>query len=852
MKKNYSKLILILVLVSSGIFTRAQDDPSSNQTEIIAEDYYDMSLEDLLNIKITTGSFLNLDLQNSPMSLTVISSEQIEASGARHLSDALEIYVPGFQFMINKWNGIIWGMRGVTNDRNTKFIFLVNGQKLNTESRDGAMTELDLGLMDDIERIEVLRGPAGLMYGSGAIAGVINIITKTYKEDMVTVSAKVQTWSMDTYGQEGQVSVARKLGEKSSVRVDLGARRSDGVGAEDARLYGRPSWPYPQGSANPPSDGVPSAGSAWSTPGNYKAGVDLQFDKLRIYTRLTHQATNAGGWYILDPWPEVEGSPTEDDSDRKVDGEMRSWDSFYANSESWGNNRRQYVLNNISSQATYSIPLGENELQLKAGFAGVTNRIQREEVKSAVSFASTERNTQILETFGERRYNLGTTYLLTSKTKFQMAAGLEASLFDIGNDLSGYNAQEEKALHLIVSEVQYVNGSAFTEGVYHITDKFDANVGLRYDVHTRTIDFGGVINPKAALMYSFSDNHTVKLVYQQSANNGSADNYEFNRNLIGDNGEPFVGESYHFEDPTRHENIIPPVSNEKLHELKPERSQSIELMTYNRITKSLIVMPSVSYNTISDMFAWNQTLFRVVNAGKYSSINVDLDMQYSQNKITVGFNHTLQQLVGMDVSQQEYTEVAPVYSSSVYDSALVGNVWNFTPRQLKTVDGQDSTKTAVYNYVRDGITVDGENFLNLSTHTTKIYADYKPVQWMTIHASARIFWGLIGRKDIHEFDTLTNTNQSLEFARNSLANAKDYPYLGIHSDPNVKMNIGLTLGSKDDKLKVSIHVYDLLAGNGSKSSIHSLRWQQAYDATSTNDLFAMDYRSYALKLTYSF
>lgn len=852
MRRIVRRNALVLALVCCGTIAWAQDTLKVDQSEMIVADYYNMSLEDLLKIKVTTGSFLSLDLQNSPMSLTIITADQMESSGARHLSDALEIYVPGFQYMINKWNGIIWGMRGVTNDRNTKFIFLVNGQKLNTESRDGAMTELDLGLLDDVERIEVLRGPAGLMYGSGAIAGVINIITKKYEEDKVTASVKAQTWSMNTFGQEGQIAVSRKLGENSSIRVDLGARRSDGVGAENSRLYGRPSWPYPQHLASPPQDGVPSAGSAWSTPGNSKAGIDLQLDKMRIYSRWTHQVTNAGGWFMLDPWTEVEGSPTNEESDRMVDGLMRSWDSFYANSESWGNNRRQYVLDNINSQATYSIPAGSNEVQLKGGFAGVTNRIQKEEIKHATNTAHLERKTKINETFGERRYNAGATYLLTSPSTFQMATGVEMSFYDIGVDLTGHNGQEETAKHLTVSNVQYLYGSVFAEGVYHITGKLDASLGVRYDLHTRTIDFGGVVNPKAALTYFFNDNNSLKLVYQQSANNASADNYEFNRYLIGDDGEPFVGDSYHFENPKNPNNIIPPVSAELLHELKPERSQSIELMSYHRVGKNFITMPSVSYNTISDMFAWNQTLFRVVNAGKYSSVVVDLDMQYSHSSFTVGANHSLQQLVGMEVSEQGFTEIAPVYTSSVYDSTIVGSEVYYTPRQLKTVDGRDSTRTIVYNYIRDGISVDGKNFLSLATHTTKIYADIKPVDWMTLHADSRIFWGLTGRTDIHEFDTLSNTNINLEFARNSLANAKDYPYLYAHKAPIVKFNLGVTLGSKNDKIKVSFLVYDLLGGNGSSASRHSLRWQQAYEAAVNDDLFAIDYRSYALKLTCNF
>ena len=54
-----------------------------------------------------------------------------------------------------------WGMRGVVNDRHTKLIYLVNGHKMNAQARDGFQGEVVLGLLNDIERVEVLRGPAG-------------------------------------------------------------------------------------------------------------------------------------------------------------------------------------------------------------------------------------------------------------------------------------------------------------------------------------------------------------------------------------------------------------------------------------------------------------------------------------------------------------------------------------------------------------------------------------------------------------------------------------------------------------------------------------------------------------------
>ena len=113
---------------------------------------------DLLSTEVTTGTFLDFDLVRSPMSITVIERKDIIVSGARNLGELLEIYVPGFQLMINKWNGDIWGLRGTAPDRNTKIIFLINGLKLNTESRDGVFTETTLGLMDDIERVEALAG----------------------------------------------------------------------------------------------------------------------------------------------------------------------------------------------------------------------------------------------------------------------------------------------------------------------------------------------------------------------------------------------------------------------------------------------------------------------------------------------------------------------------------------------------------------------------------------------------------------------------------------------------------------------------------------------------------------------
>ena len=121
MIRSFMTGLLIFSFLSFAVLA-AEAEPQNESIEVFDE----LSLGDLLNLKISTGSFLDLDLQKSPLSMTIITSEMVRASGARHMSELLEIYVPGFIYNINKWNGTVWGMRGVVNDRNSKIIYLVN------------------------------------------------------------------------------------------------------------------------------------------------------------------------------------------------------------------------------------------------------------------------------------------------------------------------------------------------------------------------------------------------------------------------------------------------------------------------------------------------------------------------------------------------------------------------------------------------------------------------------------------------------------------------------------------------------------------------------------------------------
>lgn len=162
---------LLFIFFSLAIFM-------SSAQEYSREELMEMSLKDLIDVKVTTGNITGVKIKNSPSAITIITNEQIQISQAKNLGDVLEIYVPGLILMTHSEGNKI-GIRGLIAAENYKLLLLVNGQNLTNLTYEGVITEIDMWDMNDIERVEVIRGPGSVTYGTGAIAGVINIITKT-------------------------------------------------------------------------------------------------------------------------------------------------------------------------------------------------------------------------------------------------------------------------------------------------------------------------------------------------------------------------------------------------------------------------------------------------------------------------------------------------------------------------------------------------------------------------------------------------------------------------------------------------------------------------------------------------
>lgn len=139
------------------------------------KDLFDMSLEDILKLKVDVASPKARPMIEMPYITTLIINEDIRNSGARDLMDLLR-YIPGLEFGAELDHVVGIGVRG-NNATEGKVLVLLDGQLLN-ETNFGSFDFGQHVLLDNIDRIEVIRGPGSSIYGGVAELAVINIISK--------------------------------------------------------------------------------------------------------------------------------------------------------------------------------------------------------------------------------------------------------------------------------------------------------------------------------------------------------------------------------------------------------------------------------------------------------------------------------------------------------------------------------------------------------------------------------------------------------------------------------------------------------------------------------------------------
>jgi iron complex outermembrane receptor protein len=173
---------LFAVAGTSQAWSQNNPLPESEETNMAIDEEFKWLQEEAATTFVVTASRVKEDIRKSAASITVITDEQIRKMGARHLTDVLQT-VPGISCRYSSDGNYKIDIRGMTKTGGQDVLIMVNSHPLNENSSGGATLIHDTIVVDNIRRIEVIRGPGSAMYGANAFAGVVNIITK-HPEDI--------------------------------------------------------------------------------------------------------------------------------------------------------------------------------------------------------------------------------------------------------------------------------------------------------------------------------------------------------------------------------------------------------------------------------------------------------------------------------------------------------------------------------------------------------------------------------------------------------------------------------------------------------------------------------------------
>lgn len=203
--RRYGFVIAVLLVLAAGSY--------ASEPELT-----DLSLEELFNVEVVSVSKKPQRSSDAAAALTVISGEDIRHHGAASIPEALRA-APGVH--VARIDSSQWAvsMRGFGNRFSNKLLVLMDGRSIYTPLYAGVFWDVQNTFMDDVDRIEVVRGPGGTLWGANAVNGVINVLSKSAK---------------DTQG--GRVYAGGGTEERVDTGLRYGGKLGEGL---HYRVYGR-------------------------------------------------------------------------------------------------------------------------------------------------------------------------------------------------------------------------------------------------------------------------------------------------------------------------------------------------------------------------------------------------------------------------------------------------------------------------------------------------------------------------------------------------------------------------------------------------------------------------------------
>jgi iron complex outermembrane receptor protein len=179
-----------------------------------SDDLTSLSLEDLMKVQVTTVSKQKQSIGQAPAAVSVISQDDIQRSGLTSIPDLLRL-APGMD--VARFNASAWavGARGFNDVYNNKLLVLMDGRTVFSSTFGGVFWNAEDYVLQDLDRIEVVRGPGATLWGSTAVNGVIDVVYKDAKD--------TQGWLVTGIGgnqeQGGAIRFGGKIDDQTYFRV---------------------------------------------------------------------------------------------------------------------------------------------------------------------------------------------------------------------------------------------------------------------------------------------------------------------------------------------------------------------------------------------------------------------------------------------------------------------------------------------------------------------------------------------------------------------------------------------------------------------------------------------------------